>query len=182
MKGILLLFVILSFSLVVHAQVSSSAVVPLVAFACDPATHACSEGALPNSLVQASDGNFYGSTSSSNDGSTQVEGGSIFKITPSGVVTLLFTFRPNQGGVFLTGSGPNLEIEGNDGFLYGFADGGPSNEGVVFKISKTGVFKVLHAFCSLANCADGASPSPALFSKEATATCTASRAVEDHQV
>jgi uncharacterized repeat protein (TIGR03803 family) len=55
-------------------------------------------------------------------------------------------------------------VEANDGFLYGTTfDGGKQNEGVLFKITKTGTgFKVLHNFCSSANCADGTIPNSLL--------------------
>jgi len=50
-------------------------------------------------------------------------------------------------------------VQANDGNFYGTAfRGGNFNDGTIFRISPTGKFKVLYSFCSLANCADGASP------------------------
>jgi len=54
---------------------------------------------------------------------------------------------------------PTSLLEGKDGNLYGTTNfGGANNAGVVFKLSKTGTIQVLHNFCSLAGCADGAQP------------------------
>jgi uncharacterized repeat protein (TIGR03803 family) len=51
------------------------------------------DGALPaGSLVQGSDGNFYGTTS---DGG-QFDGGTVFRITPAGVLTVLHSFAGTQ--------------------------------------------------------------------------------------
>ena len=51
-----------------------------------------SDGANPvASLVQGSDGNFYGTTS--HGGASGSNGGTVFKITPGGALTTLFNFR-----------------------------------------------------------------------------------------
>ncbi|HXM99653.1 MAG TPA: choice-of-anchor tandem repeat GloVer-containing protein [Candidatus Dormibacteraeota bacterium] len=160
MKNLFAILFVLALTVTIdaRAQISGTADSPLFAFPCDINTTLCPDGAMPGSLIQASDGNFYGSTSSSNDGSTQAQGGTIFKISPGGTFTLLFTFRPDQSGAFLNGTNPSLFAEGTAGFLYGIANGGAHDQGLVFKISKAGAFKILHSFCVLANCADGASP------------------------
>ena len=69
-------------------------------------------------------------------------------------------FRHSAGGRFSDGDFPvGGLVEGNDGFLYGSARmGGAHDAGVIFKISKSGGFRVLHSFCSAAQCADGANP------------------------
>jgi uncharacterized repeat protein (TIGR03803 family) len=46
------------------------------------------DGSLPSGLIQATDGNFYGTTLT---GGTTL-GGTVFKITPSGTLTTLYTF------------------------------------------------------------------------------------------
>ena len=109
---------------------------------------------MPESeLVQASDGNFYGTTSQ-----VGLNGlGTVFKITPAGTLTTLNNFT--QGGS--TGSSPyGGLVQGTDGNLYGttFAGGTSSNCsggcGIVFKITLSGTLTVLHNF----NGADGSNP------------------------
>jgi uncharacterized repeat protein (TIGR03803 family) len=121
----------------------------------------CADGWAPvGSLLQASDGNFYGTTfaGGATTGCLFSEGcGTIFKMTLQKVFTTLFTFSG-------TGSdGGNVEevalIEGSDGALYGTTSaGGLYGGGTVFKITTAGVFTTLYNFCALANCADGSGP------------------------
>ena len=52
----------------------------------------CVDGAFPSAgLVQATDGNFYGTTA---QGGTSSNAGTVFKITPSGTLTTLYSFCP----------------------------------------------------------------------------------------
>jgi uncharacterized repeat protein (TIGR03803 family) len=71
------------------------------------------DGAMPTgSLIQATDGNFYGTTFS---GGSNAAIGTIFKITPGGVFTELYDFVNNS-----TGESPWAGlIQGTDGTLYG---------------------------------------------------------------
>jgi uncharacterized repeat protein (TIGR03803 family) len=89
-------------------------------------------------LVQGTDGNFYGVTESGG-----VNGdGSVFRMTPSGTVTILHSFDGTDGNQAYTGL-----IQASDGNFYGVTDiGGSSNAGVVFKISSSGAYTVLHNF------------------------------------
>jgi uncharacterized repeat protein (TIGR03803 family) len=90
-------------------------------------------------LLQGSDGNFYGTT---------VRGGanglgSIFKLTPAGVETVLYSFAPGGDA----NSPDGTLIEGSDGSFYGVSSGGgTSGQGTTFKISPAGVETVLHSF------------------------------------
>ena len=121
----------------------------------------CGEGYSPNALIQASDGNFYGAAQYTTEGFSVSHGGTLFKITPAGQFTLLFTFGQDSNGNYTNGDNPASGLlEANDGFIYGTTfEGGASNEGVLFRISKNGSgFSVLHNFCSSANCADGSAP------------------------
>ncbi len=121
----------------------------------------CSKGYAPNVLIQASDGNFYGAAQLTTSGSSNPQGGTLFKITPSGSFTLLFTFRQDSSGNYVNGNQPATAlVEANDGFLYGATfTGGANNSGVLFRISKTGTgFQVVHNFCSATNCSDGNLP------------------------
>lgn len=89
-------------------------------------------------LMQHSDGNFYGVAST--NGAFRL--GTVFKLTPAGVLTTLHSF----GGT--DGSGPTAGlVEGADQALYGTtASGGAGGFGVVFKITTAGVFTKLADF------------------------------------
>jgi uncharacterized repeat protein (TIGR03803 family) len=83
-------------------------------------------------LMRASDGNFYGTTTS--DAVT----GIVFRMTPEGAVTPLATISGRLAAPL---------VEGPDGNLYGVADGaGDQERGIAFRVSKTGTFTVLHRF------------------------------------
>ena len=100
----------------------------------------------PGSVVQGRDGSLY---STSNDGGTD-NAGTVFKITPAGQVSVLYSFDGVTGA--LPSSGLTL---GTDGNFYGTTfENGPSNYGTVFKISSSGKLTVLHAFDE----SDGAFP------------------------
>ncbi len=110
-------------------------------------------------MLQASDGNFYGTTySGGDDGNGCVQGcaGTVFKITPQGQFTLLYTFV--GGGTrpaYQNGCNPSGGlVEGPDGYLYGTTfQCGRGPYGVFYKISKTGEFHKLYDFaCGTANC------------------------------
>ncbi len=126
----------------------------------------CPEGASPNSLIQASDGNFYGTAVNSGDkvGGLTRFGGTVFSLTPAGKFTLLHAFVPGVNNKFANGAGPVSLTEGPDGKLYGLTVEGGNNfgsqflgYGVLFRINKTGSgFQVLHRFCSITPyCNDG---------------------------
>jgi uncharacterized repeat protein (TIGR03803 family) len=85
-------------------------------------------------LVEASDGNFYGTTL---DGGAHNRG-VIFRISPSGEFKVLFNFDSKFG------AGPIAPLtQGNDGNLYGVSSG--PDGGTVFKLGCDGV-KILHNF------------------------------------
>src|ERR1700746_1837472 len=129
-----------------HAQ--SSSILTLFAFTCNSSTSACPQGKDPSSLIQSADGNFYGTTEFGGTG-TQAAG-TVFKLTPAGQLTTIHTFLGSANG-----ANPTSLVEGNDGSLYGTTNAGvANNQGVVFKVSRTGTFQLLHSFCSVANCAD----------------------------
>ncbi len=137
-------FLALFFTTGLQAQPSAPTITQLFAFACDSTGKICPDGEYPNSLLQSADGNFYGTTLVGGAGNVSA-GGTVFKITPTGKFTLLYTFVADQNGKYSNGSLPNSLVEGNDGFLYGTTlIGGPTNAGLVFKISKTGKFQVLN--------------------------------------
>ena len=113
-------------------------------------------GSNPDSMffVQGEDGNLYGTNSDVIGGS----GGTIFKITPSGTATVLYTFcsQPNCADGSIPGSGVMLATDGN---FYGITyEGGTAGEGTVFKITPSGTFTTLHSFCVQPECPDGRLP------------------------
>ena len=113
----------------------------------------CADGSEPVSrLVQASDGNFYGITQA---GGAPNEG-TVFKVTPSGHLTTLYTFcsQPDCAD----GSQPSALVQGTDGNFYGAAVGGYPYNGTIFKITPAGTLTTLYSFCSEPNCADGYYP------------------------
>ena len=109
------------------------------------------DGSTPDGgLIQASDGNFYGTTA--NGGANN--DGAVFKITPAGAETVLYFFAGGTAdGAF---PGDSL-IQASDGNFYGTTTyGGASNQGTVFRITPAGVETVLYSFAG--GTADGANP------------------------
>jgi uncharacterized repeat protein (TIGR03803 family) len=118
------------------------------------------------SLVQATDGNFYGTTSQG--GTTACPGftsgcGTVFRMSPDGTFTVLHTFT--GGGTDGANPGASL-IQATDGNLYGTTfEGGaqcfirfvgdPTSCGTVFKMTPSGTLTILHKFTSGL---DGANP------------------------
>lgn len=101
-------------------------------------------GSPVGKLTQGSDGNFYGVTSK---GGANGEG-TIYKVSPTGQFTLLWSFVAGRGTT--SGIVPYSGlVEANDGYLYGTAAaGGSNNEGVIYKISKSGQYSIVHSFYS----------------------------------
>jgi uncharacterized repeat protein (TIGR03803 family) len=115
----------------------------------------CADGTAPltASLLEASNGNFYGTTPMG--GGLRV--GTVFEITPDGDFTTLHNFCSLSNCV----DGANPEgtlIEGRNGNLYGTTSSGALGGGTVFEITPEGKLTTLYKFCSQPNCADGAGP------------------------
>ena len=117
-------------------------------------------GATPTSgLVQHSNGNFYGMTSAGGAYSL----GSIFEVTPAGVLTTLVSFTGGSG--LWLGSAPKGSLTlGTDGFLYGTTTTGGTlgGFGTVFKVSTTGTLTTLVQFSGTTGIALGSSPNGGL--------------------
>jgi uncharacterized repeat protein (TIGR03803 family) len=97
------------------------------------------EGELPygTGLVQATDGNFYGTTS---DGGTNFFG-TVFRITPGGTLTTLHSFDDTEGNT------PDWLVQATGGNFYGTtAYGGDHSYGTVFRITRGGTLTTLHSF------------------------------------
>jgi len=119
----------------------------------------CPDGQFPQTgLVQASNGNFYGTTI----GGGTYGDGTIFEITPGGKLTTLYNVCSQSGcpdGNYLYAS----LIQATDGNLYGIMDvGGANGSGTIFKITLSGTLTTVYNFCSQRGCPDGQYPSGAL--------------------
>jgi uncharacterized repeat protein (TIGR03803 family) len=93
-------------------------------------------------LIQGGDGNFYGTTSS---GGTSGQG-TVFKLAPTGVEAVLYSFAGGFVGVADGASPSTALIQGSDGNLYGTAGGGIGNNGTLFEVTPSGVETVLYYF------------------------------------
>ncbi len=89
-------------------------------------------------LTVGTDGNLYGTAQSG--GVSQL--GSVFRLTPAGVLTDLFSSD------FAHGDNPIAPVvQGNDGNFYGtMSAGGAGSFGVVFRLTGSGTFTPLHSF------------------------------------
>ena len=131
---------------------------------------ACSSGKLPASLIQATDGDFYGAayTGGPNrnvicSGNQTAAGcGTLFKITPGGKLTTLYAFCSEPDCT--DGALPAASLlQATNGDLYGTtAFGGSNNNGTIFRLSPSGKLTTLYEFCSQPGCTDGARPNSAL--------------------
>lgn len=102
-------------------------------------------------VVQAADGNFYGTTLS---GGAPGNGGTVFRLTADGVLTTLHAFDARSGSS--DGSTPRgALVIGADGRLYGTTEeGGAFGLGTVFAVSTGGNYQLVHSF----NGVTGAAP------------------------
>lgn len=108
----------------------------------------CTDGHYPVPLVQATDGNFYGTTAL---GGANKEG-TFFEMSPSGTLTTLdsFTYAENDGFV------PIFSVQGVDGSFYGTI-GLVNSGGAILKMTASGELSTLYSFCA-APCAGGQGP------------------------
>jgi uncharacterized repeat protein (TIGR03803 family) len=100
----------------------------------------CTDGSNPvGGLVEGSDGIFYGTT---NEGGANGNYGTVFKITPQGTLTTLYSFCAQAGCT--DGENPDGGlVEGSDGNFY---------------ITPQAALTTLYSFCAQAGCADGEDP------------------------
>jgi uncharacterized repeat protein (TIGR03803 family) len=109
--------------------------------------NACGDGARPQGgLIHGTDGNFYGTT----EGGGANNDGTVFKISPGGILTTLHSFHGTDGRYpFAT------LVQDNDGNFYGTTlQGGSDNTtdcldvgcGTIFRITLNGTLTTLHRF------------------------------------
>ncbi len=111
----------------------------------------CADGSAPYAgLIQAKDGNFYGTTEAGGINNA----GTVFKITAGGVLTALHKFNYNDG------ANPYAALlQATDGNFYGTTEsGGAHILGTVFRMTLGGTLTTLHSFNSTA----GSSPEASL--------------------
>ncbi len=114
----------------------------------------CPDGDRPMAaLIQATNGNFYGTTS----GGGAYGEGTVFEITPGGVLTTLHSFSdgaaPMAGGL----------MQAADGNFYGTTYyGGATGYGTIFKLTPAGKLTTLYSFCAQSGCSDGSYPDAGL--------------------
>jgi uncharacterized repeat protein (TIGR03803 family) len=109
------------------------------------------DGAGPSVLIQGSDGNFYGTTAIGGANNA----GTVFRLTPGGVETILYSFTGGSDGAYAEGL-----VQGSDGNFYGTTSGGGANNaGTVFRLTPGGVETILYSFSGTHDTGpDGANP------------------------
>lgn len=128
----------------------------------------CADGAQPFSgLIRGADGNFYGTTESGGANLLQCTSpngcGTVFKISPAGKLTTLYSFCPQLNCP--DGSEPlGPLVQGEDGNFYGTtSSGGAYLYGAVFKLTPQGKLITIYSFCEGGfPCTDGSRPSAGL--------------------
>jgi len=133
----------------------------------------CLDGFDPNGgLIQGTDGNFYGTTN--RGGAATSPAGTLFKITPAGDLTTLYSFCADGGCP--GGADPYAApIQAANGNFYGTTFSGGANSGTncpktgtstgcgaIYEATPAGKVTTLYNFCSEANCTDGNSPQAGL--------------------
>jgi uncharacterized protein (TIGR03437 family) len=90
-------------------------------------------------IMLGTDGNFYGTTETGGN----LYRGTVFRITPSGTLTTIYSFSPSEGNAPLGGL-----VQGSDGNFYGMTSAGGNGYGTIFRITPGGVLTTLHTFAA----------------------------------
>ena len=113
------------------------------------------DGSNPNGgLTLGTDGNFYGTTYGGGFGGAPF--GTVFKVTPQGALTNLYTFTAGTDGALPLAP----PIQGTDGNFYGVTCPGCNSQpgyGSIYKITSAGVFTTLYT-CDTTLCGDPTGP------------------------
>jgi uncharacterized repeat protein (TIGR03803 family) len=133
---------------------------PTTLYSFCPAT-GCLDGARPHAaLVQATNGELYGTTY---EGGANNGNGTVFKIAIGGGLTTLYSFCALTNCT--DGSTPIAPlVQASNGYLYGTTEyGGTGNSnGTVFLITPSGALTTLYSFCYTGVCTDGQGPTGGL--------------------
>ncbi len=104
-------------------------------------------------VTLGADGNFYGTSDNTGSVTCGLYGcGIVWKATPSGVLTTLYNFQGTNGCTPLT-----APVQAPSGIFYGttpYSCNGVSSDGVIYSLTSSGAYKVLHTFSG----PDGAYP------------------------
>ncbi len=109
-------------------------------------------------LTRDAAGNFYGTTASGGANGT----GTVFKLTPQGVETVLTSFPNNNLGYTLPGGGVTLDPQGN---IYGYVTrwvGFNADGGDIFRLTPEGVYSIVYDWCPGARCTGAEGPTGTL--------------------
>jgi uncharacterized repeat protein (TIGR03803 family) len=97
------------------------------------------DGASPQNIIQAADGNFYGIAGGGPHGA-----GVIYKVDSAGTGSTFFTFTGEPAANVTDGASL---IQGADGNFYGStAQGGANNCGSIFQVTTAAAYKTLYSF------------------------------------
>lgn len=134
---------------------------------CSAGGEDCTDGEEPTygaQLIQAADGNLWGVTEAAGTAGELEGWGTLFKITPAGVYTVVHSFCSQGAGSCTDGGIPKGGlVQGPDGNIYGTTSFTGAAGGTVFKVTPSGTFSTLYTFCTGGgSCTDGSLPEGAL--------------------
>jgi uncharacterized repeat protein (TIGR03803 family) len=127
--------------------------------------HVCTDGEVPEGVIQTSDGDLYGVTESGGQSAHCSNCGTVFQLTTAGKLTTLHAFCSDVVNSYCAdGTNPtNSLVLGSNGMFYGVtATGGLNGGGDIFQIDTAGVLNRIYSFCEQASCPDGDIPQAAL--------------------
>jgi uncharacterized repeat protein (TIGR03803 family) len=111
----------------------------------------CADGAHPDGIIADDSGTLYGQTVSGNGF------GTVFKFSGS-TLSVLYTFCRQSNCTDGNKPRGGVAVDKN-GNVFGIAqEGGSANLGVLYEVTASGNYSILHNFCSETDCTDGYTP------------------------
>jgi uncharacterized repeat protein (TIGR03803 family) len=152
-------------------RITSGGVLTTLYNFCSEGGSACTDGEQPETgLIQGKNGNFYGTTAM---GGAHNNNGTLFELTPAGVLTTLYSFCKLGGSSCTDGSSPYSGLlQTADGSLYG-----PAGGDVVEGESLALIYKLTSTANAASSTALTAAPNPASLGQTVTLTATVSGTV-----